>query len=89
MSKELFFPLLLLLIPLIGNFVSSDVNWSLFDFIIMGGLLLLLGVGFKWVNSRTTNVKFRILFRILLVVLFAVVWIELAVGVFSSVFSGT
>lgn len=89
MSKELFFPLLLLLIPLIGNFVSSDVNWSLFDFIIMGGLLLLLGAGFKWVNSRTTNVKFRILFRILLVVLFAVVWIELAVGVFSSVFSGT
>ncbi|MCH1534470.1 MAG: hypothetical protein L7S65_05910 [Schleiferiaceae bacterium] len=89
MSKEVFYPLLLLLIPFIGTLFSSDVNWGVFDFIIMGGLLTLLGVGLKWVSTRTTNSKIRMVYMGLLVLLFLVVWVELAVGVFSSSFLGT
>lgn len=89
MSKEIFYPLLLLLIPFIGTLFSSDVNWGVFDFIIMGGLLTLLGAGFKLVNTKTNNFKLRILFMVVLVFLFLAVWVELAVGVFSSCFSGT
>ena len=89
MSKEIFYPLLLLLIPFIGTLFSSDVNWGVFDFIIMGGLLTLLGAGFKRVNTQTNNLKLRILFMVVLVFLFLAVWGELAVGVFSSSFSGT
>ena len=89
MSKEIFYPLLLLLIPFIGTLFSSDVNWGVFDFIIMGGLLTLLGAGFKLVNTQTNNLKLRILFMIVLVFLFLAVWGELAIGFFSSCFSGT
>ena len=84
MSKEIFYPLLLLLIPFIGNLFSSDVNWGVFDFIIMGGLLTLLGAGFKLVNTKTNNFKLRILFMVVLVFLFLAVWGELAVGCFSG-----
>ena len=89
MSKEIFYPLLLLLIPFIGTLFSSDVNWGVFDFIIMGGLLTLLGAGFKWVSTRTTNSKIRMVYMGLLVLLFLVIWVELGVGFFSSCFSGT
>ena len=89
MSKEIFYPLLLLLIPFIGTLFSSDVNWGVFDFIIMGGLLTLLGAGFKLVNTKTNNFKLRILFMVVLVFLFLAVWGELAVGFFSSCFSRT
>ena len=89
MSKKIFYPLLLLLIPFIGNLTRSDVNWSVFDFIVMGLLLILLGIGLRLVSTKITSSKIRILGIGLLTLLFIAVWVELAVGVFSSCFSGT
>ena len=84
MSKKVFYPNLLLFLPLIGNLVFNEVNWSVLDFIIMGGLITLLGVGLKWVSTRTTNSKIRMVYMGLLVLLFLVVWVELGVGCFSG-----
>jgi hypothetical protein len=89
MSKKIFYPLLLLLIPFIGNLTRSDVNWSVFDFIVMGCLLILLGIGLRLVSAKIRSSKIRILCIGLLTLLFLAVWVELAVGVFSSCFSGT
>ena len=89
MSKEIFYPLLLLLIPFIGTLFSSDVNWGVFDFIIMGGLLTLFGAGLRLVSTKTRSSKTRILGISLLTLLFLAVWVELGVGFFSSCFSGT
>jgi len=89
MSKKIFYPLLLLLIPFIGNLTRSDVNWSVFDFIVMGFLLILLGIGLRLVSTKITSSKIRILGIGLLTLLFLAVWVELAVGFFSSCFSGT
>ena len=89
MSKKIFYPLLLLLIPFIGNLTRSDVNWSVFDFIVMGLLLILLGIGLRLVSTKIRSSKIRILGIGLLTLLFLAVWVELAVGVFSSCFSGT
>ena len=88
MSKEIFYPLLLLLIPFIGTLFSSDVNWDIFDFIVMGCLLILFGTGLRLVRTKTRSSKTRILGIFLLTLLFLAVWVELAVGVFSSCFSG-
>jgi len=89
MSKKIFYTLLLLLIPFIGNLTRSDVNWSVFDFIVMGLLLILLRTGLRLVSTKTRSSKTRILGICLLTLLFLAVWVELAVGFFSSCFSGT
>jgi len=86
MSKEIFYPLLLLLIPFIGNLFSSDVNWGVFDFIVMGCLLILFGTGLRLVSTKTRSSKTRILGICLLTLLFLAVWVELAVGFFHVVF---
>ncbi len=84
-----FLPLLLLLIPLIGTLVSNEVNWSFFDFIIMGILILSLSFGIKQVLKATNNRMFRMLLIGLILILFLLVWAELAVGIFDTPIAGS
>ncbi len=69
-------------------FLYAEVNWGLFDFIIMGLLLILVGVGINFIENRTQNLKKRILFIGILILIFMVIWVELAVGVFGLPFAG-
>ena len=62
MSKRIFYPLFLLLIPLIGMTITDEINWSPFDFIIMGSLLILLSIGINFVSHQTKNFKNRVLY---------------------------
>jgi len=89
MTKKIFYPLFLLLIPLIGTVVSGEVNWSLFDFVIMGILLILLGVVINFVSTSSKNLKKQILYIGFIVLLFLAIWAELAVGVFGTIFAGS
>jgi hypothetical protein len=90
MNKKwgVFYPLLLLLLPLIGMFVSNQFNWSFFDFFIMGILILSLSFGIKQVFKTTKNIKYRILIIGTIVIVFLLVWAELAVGIFDTPFAG-
>ncbi len=90
MNKKwgVFYPLLLLLLPLIGMFVSNQFNWSFFDFFIMGILILSLSFGIKQVFKKTKNIKYRILIIGTIVIVFLLVWAELAVGIFDTPFAG-
>ncbi len=85
---NVFYPLLLLIIPMIGMLVSDEVNWSLFDFILMGVLLLAVSFGIKFMLQITKNTKYRILLISIIVLLFLLIWAELAVGIFGSPFAG-
>jgi len=85
---NVFYPLLLLVIPMIGMLVSDEVNWSLFDFILMGVLLLAVSFGIKFMLQITKNTKYRILLISIIVLLFLLIWAELAVGIFGSPFAG-
>ena len=90
MNKKwgVFYPLLLLLLPLIGMFVSNQFNWSFFDFFIMGILILSLSFGIKQVFKKTKNIKYRILIIGTIVIVFLLAWAELAVGIFDTPFAG-
>ena len=81
--------LLLLLIPLTVMQFSSEVNWSLFDFVIMGVLLLALGFSIRFIRNKKSVLKYPLLMIIAVVVLFFIVWAELAVGIFGSPFAGS
>ena len=78
----------MLLIPLIGMAISNEINWSLFDFIIMGFLLLTLSIGINFVIKRVKNLKNRFLYIGILVLIFMLIWAELAVGIFGTPFAG-
>lgn len=83
LHKRVFYPLLLLLIPLLGMPFSSAVNWSLFDFVVMGVLLLVLGLALDLVRFYAVSKRQRRALLALVVLGFLLVWIELAVGIFN------
>ncbi len=67
----------------------DKVDWSAFDFMVMGFLLLSLGLGLHVVWIKGKNFKQRNILIILLIFLFILIWAELAVGLFGTPFSGT
>lgn len=76
----------LLLIPLTLTLFGSGVDgegfhWTLSDFVIAGGLLLVAGLSFNWAMSRFS--KHRVIVGSLIVLVFIYVWAELAVGIFN------
>ena len=86
--KRALYPLLLLLIPLFGNLFSNQVNWSLFDFIVMGLLLVLTGLSIHFIKEKVRNKKLRIVPIIFVIIIFLMIWAELAIGVFGSPIAG-
>ncbi|MDC1534063.1 hypothetical protein N8471_05140 [Polaribacter sp.] len=89
MSKRILYPLFLLLIPLIGMAITDEINWSQFDFIIMGFLIIFLSTGINFVSNREKNLKNRILYIGALVLIFMFLWAALAVGIFETPFAGS
>ncbi len=89
MSKRILYPLFLLLIPLIGMAITDEINWSPFDFIIMGSLIIFLSIGIHFVSNREKNLKNRILYIGALVLIFMFLWAALAVGIFETPFAGS
>ena len=88
-SKRIFYPLFLLLIPLIGMTITDEINWNPFDFIIMGFLLILLSIGINFASNLAKNLKNRVLYIGILVIMFMLIWVELAVGLFGTTFAGS
>ena len=78
----------LLLIPLIAMQYTEEVNWSLFDFIIAGVLLLGAGLLIEYVSRKVRGAIKRKLVIAGIVVLFLLVWAEMAVGIFGSPIAG-
>lgn len=80
--------LLVLLLPLIMMQISSEVNWSLSDFVIAGLILFVGGTLLEIILRKLQTVKGRVISVIVLVLLILLVWLELAVGIFGSPFAG-
>ena len=80
---------LLLLIPLIAMQFTDDVNWTLFDFIVAGVLLLATGLMCELVIRKVNKIGYRIAICLAILAALLLIWIELAVGIFGSPLGGT
>lgn len=80
---------ILLLIPFIAMQFTNEVNWSVFDFLVMGVLLTGVGVLFDVVLRKVTNKNNRIAIITIIIIAFLLVWAELAVGIFGTPLAGS
>ena len=77
----------LLLIPLIAMQFTSEVDWDLGDFVIMGILLLGTGLMAELVIRKVKNTESRLVIVGLILLVFFLIWAELAVGIFGTPFA--
>ena len=88
MSKKVFSPLLVLLLPLIGV-IFFGLDWNIFDFLIMGLLILFFSIAINLILNHLNSSKLRLILILMLVVLFLLIWAVLAVGIFGTPLVGT
>tara|TARA_A100001037_G_scaffold250658_1_gene233798 strand:+ start:581 stop:859 length:279 start_codon:yes stop_codon:yes gene_type:complete len=74
-------------IPLIAMFITDEVQWSVFDFLIMGGILISFASIGNYIYTTYKDQKRTWLLYVLALV-FLLLWIELAVGIFNSPIAG-
>lgn len=79
----------LLLIPFLAMQFTDEVNWSLFDFAVMGILLLSTGILLDLVLRKVKTIQNRLLVGFVVLLAFFLIWAELAVGIFGSPFAGS
>ena len=76
------------MIPLLAMQFTEDVNWSIYDFVVMGFLLLFFSLGIDVTMKKVKNENIKILYVVLTILIFVLIWAELAVGIFGSHFAG-
>lgn len=79
----------LLSIPLIAMQFSDQVDWDIFDFTIMGVLLLGTSLLCEFVLRKVKTLQNRILLCGAILLVFFLIWAELAVGIFGTPFAGS
>ena len=88
MSRKFFFPLFLLLIPILGNVFFDEFDWSLFDFILMGFILISLGFLINLIIDIVKKRYYKIILIIITLFFFILLYVELAVGIIGTPFAG-
>lgn len=79
---------LMLAIPALAQ-VTTGGNWSLFDHMLMGGLVGTLGLGIELTMRLLRTWPARLGAATAVLMVFLVIWAELAVGVFGTPFAGS
>ena len=73
----------LLLIPFIAMQFTTEVKWTLLDFMVMSGLLATTGAAIEIILRTFKTKKQRLILSMVTVFLFLLTWAELAVGIFN------
>ena len=79
---------LLLLVPLVAMRFTTEVNWTLGDFLIAGLLLLSTGFACELALRSFKKVQYRIAACAAILAAFVLVWGELATGYFNRMLTG-
>ena len=79
----------ILSIPLIAMGFTNEVHWSIFDFLVVGILLIGTGLVLEFILRKIKTLRYRIILGIALFAVLLMVWVELAVGIFGTPFAGS
>ena len=80
---------ILLSIPFIAMQFTTEVDWNITDFAIMGVLLFGTGLLCELVMRTVKSIDNRILICGAVLFVFFLIWAELAVGIFGTPFAGS
>lgn len=75
---------ILLLLPLVAMQFTREVNWSLGDFVVFGGMLLAACGSYEAAMRLSGSTLYRAAVGVAVVSAFVLVWINLAVGIIGS-----
>ena len=89
LSVTFFIVATILLIPLLAMQFTNEVNWSGFDFLVMGSLVFLSGLAIQFVRHKLKIRKSRIIASSAILLVLFIIWAELAVGILGTPFAGS
>ncbi|MDA8570452.1 hypothetical protein N9K91_00970 [Schleiferiaceae bacterium] len=77
-----------LLVVFLASLLSDQVTWSIYDFLIGGGLIFVFATieTILWNKLKSKHRLFVVLFVLLV---FLILWAEMAVGLFDSPLGGS
>lgn len=79
----------ILLIPLVAMRFTDEVQWTLFDFVVMGVLISGTGLLMVLASRKIKSDNHRAVVIVALLVACLLIWAEGAVGVFGTPFAGS
>ena len=79
---KIFYPLIILIIPLVGTILSDQIDWGILDFLVMGIILLIVGIALSAVLQKVKSSRKRLVYNFVILLIFFLLWAELAVGIF-------
>ena len=71
----------ILVVPLVAKLFTDEVNWSLFDFIVMGILLFGTGLTYVLILRISDSIAYRTAVGVALAAAFLLFWVNGAVGI--------
>jgi len=77
-----------LLVPLVAMLFTNDVKWGLFDFVIIGALLISASALYLYITTKLSPVS-QTVATIIIVAVVMLLWGEMAVGIFGTPFAGS
>jgi hypothetical protein len=72
---------ILLLIPLLATIISSEFNWDLTDFLVLGVVLSGIGLTYELIAQKSGSLQYRGAFALGLLGAFLLFWVNGAVGI--------
>ena len=88
MNKQIirigFIVILILILPLLGNYFVEGWNWTVGDFIFAAAMLFTAGLGFEFARMMIKNTTYRAIAILGIIMIFLFVWVELAVGIIGD-----
>lgn len=80
---------ILLTIPFIAMQLTNEVHWTFMDFVVAAVLLFGTGLLCELVLRKVKQKSYRMVFCAILLIGLLLIWIELAVGIFGTPFTGS